>query len=276
MILRALNQKTARHLPFAGFLQLARDTGCIGVEPRTDLGRPIFDGMAPAAAGALARDHGLRLLGLSEVYPFNDWTEARAAQVQALIDLAEASGAETISLIPRVDGQGCEEGTRQATLRAVMRQILPLLQGRRIRALIEPIGFATSSLRDKAELVEAIEAVGGPGRFGLVHDTFQHCIAGGGPVFPEQTGLVHISGISDPGVALDAGQDAHRILVDAGDRCGTLAQIAALRDGGYAGAFSFECTKAGLAGQPGLATAIAASFAHIEAGLAARTQDGPA
>lgn len=268
MIARALNQKTLRHLGFADFLRLARATGCIGVEPRNDLGRPIFDGLAPEVAGALARAQGLRLLGLSEVYPFNDWSDDRARQIAALIDTAAAAGAETISLIPRVDGIGCADVQRQMQLRAAMREILPLLEGRGVLALIEPIGFATSSLRDKAELVEAIEAVGGPTRFKLVHDTFQHCIAGGGPIFPDHTAMVHISGISAPDVGLDAGQDGHRILVDAGDRCGTLAQIADFLGQGYDGPFSFECTAPGLLPPGREAEAIGQSFAFIEAALA--------
>ena len=34
--------------------------------------------------------------------------------------------------------------------------------------------------------------------------------------------------------------DAHRVLVDAGDRLGNLDQIRALLDAGYSGPFSFE------------------------------------
>ena len=69
----ALNQKTASRLDFAAFLDLAADLGCVGVEPRNDLGRPLFDGIAPGRAAEMARERGLRFVGLSEVYPFNDW-----------------------------------------------------------------------------------------------------------------------------------------------------------------------------------------------------------
>ena len=62
----ALNQKTASKLGFAAFLDLAAELGCIGVEPRNDLGRPFFDGIAPERAAEMARDRGLRLLGLSD------------------------------------------------------------------------------------------------------------------------------------------------------------------------------------------------------------------
>lgn len=230
---RALNQKTALDLPFEAFLDLAAGLGCAGVEPRNDLGRAFFDGIAPERAADMARARGLRFFGLSEVYGFNVWDDTRAAEIKGLIDMAAASGAETISLIPTVD----ERETRP--LRDVMRDILPMVEGTRVLPLIEPIGFEASSLRGKAELVEAIEAVGG---FKLVHDTFQHVIAGEDALFPEHTAMVHISGISDASVPLDAAQDGARVLVDAADRIGNRAQIDAFLGAGYTGAFSFECT----------------------------------
>ncbi|WP_018237074.1 TIM barrel protein [Ensifer sp. BR816] len=267
MINRALNQKTARHLSYEDFLDLAKELGCVGVEPRNDLGRPLFDGISAPRAGSMARERGLRLLGLSEVYPFNDWSDERANAVQSLIDAADESGAETISLIPRVDGRATEDGVRQQALRHAMREVLPMLDGRKVVALIEPIGFATSSLKDKAELVDAIEAMGGPTKFKLVHDTFQHAIAGDGPIFPEYTAIVHISGISDPAPALDGRLDAHRVFVDRKDRCGTIAQIENFLDAGYEGAFSFECTSPSIPASPTFARDVAASFEFISASV---------
>ena len=256
MIQRALNQKTLKPLSFPAYLEVARNMGCVGVEARNDLGRPFFDGIAPAAAGQAIRDHGLRLLGLSEVYGFNVWNDERTAQIGALIGVAVASGAETISLIPSVDDRPVRD------LRAVLRDIRDLLAGRPVLPLIEPIGFETSTLRKKAELVEAIEAVGGG--FKLVHDTFQHAIAGETAVFATHTGMVHISGLSVPGVPLDAAQDGHRGLVDEGDRCANLSQIEMLLAGGYAGGFSFECTEPSLWTLPDLQNRIVASFSWIE------------
>ncbi|WP_347312660.1 TIM barrel protein [Defluviimonas sp. SAOS-178_SWC] len=258
MIARALNQKTARDLPFEAFLDLAAGLGCVGVEPRNDLGRPLFDGIAPAHAAEMARTRGLRFLGLSEVYGFNVWDDERATQIQALIDIAEAAGAETISLIPSVDARP----TRP--LRDVMRDILPMVAGRAVLPLIEPIGFETSTLPRKAELVDAIEAVGGVGAFKLVHDTFQHVIAGESELFPHHTGIVHISGISDPDVALDARQDGHRGLICRDDRCDNRGQVRRFLAEGYEGAFSFECTEPGLIAAPDSAD-IDASFNWLSA-----------
>nr|WP_256368378.1 TIM barrel protein [Mangrovicoccus sp. HB161399] len=254
-----MNQKTARNLAYEAFLDLAARLDCVGVEPRDDLGRPMFDGIAPDLAGRMARDRGLRLLGVSEVYGFNVWDAAREAEICALRDLAEAAGAETLSLIPCVDGR------EVLPLEEAMARIAPLFEGAAVRPLIEPIGFVTSSLRTKRPLIEAMARIGG---FGMVHDTFQHVISGQAELFPAQTSMVHISGISDPEAALDDADDARRLLVEAQDRCGNATQVRAFLDGGYAGAFSFECTTAEVWDRPDLEAAIRASFELIEAAAA--------
>src|ERR1700722_6065375 len=97
----ALNQKTAPKLGFAAFLDLAAELGCVGVEPRNDLGRPVFDGIEPARAGEMARERGLRLLGLSEVYPFNDWNDDRRAAVGRLIEPAQSEQPRSAPCWPR-------------------------------------------------------------------------------------------------------------------------------------------------------------------------------
>ena len=115
-----------------------------------------------------------------------------------------------------------------------------MLEAADMIALVEPLVFLSSSLRSKQDAVDAIRAVGDEGRFKLVHDTFHHYLAGGGALFPEHTGIVHISGVVDPGPKPEEMQDGHRILVDAHDRLGNIEQIRALLDAGYDGAFSYE------------------------------------
>ncbi|MGL4491185.1 MAG: TIM barrel protein, partial [Rhizobiaceae bacterium] len=187
-----------------------------------------------------ARSKGLRLLGLSEAYGFNAWNEPMRAKVQLLIEQAKASGAESISLIPRNDAPKLTDRERFDALCEALDEILPMLEYAEMVALVEPLGFTTSSLRRKSEAVDAIEAVGGRDHFKLVHDTFHHHLAGGGPLFPEHTGIVHISGVVDPTLSPDDMQDGHRILVDERDRLGNIDQIKGLLAAGYKGAFSFE------------------------------------
>ncbi|KMK68991.1 TIM barrel protein [Puniceibacterium sp. IMCC21224] len=262
----ALNHMTTPRLGYADFLDLAARLGCVGVEVRNDIARPLFDGMDAADAGKLVTDKGLRLVGLSQVYPFNTWDTEREAAVRTLIATAQKCGAETISLIPRNDGTQTADGERQANLRTAMTAILPMLQDAGLVALVEPLGFGRSSLRSKTELVEAITEIGGE-HFKLVHDTFHHTLAGGGPIFPGHTGIIHISGVVDPALGVDQMEDEHRVLVDASDRLGNTDQIAALLAAGYQGPVSYECFSPQTHALTDPYTAIKRSFDFISSQL---------
>lgn len=237
----ALNHMTTPNLSFTDFVGLAHKLGCVGIEARNDIARPLFDGMSSVDAGKLVSQSGLRLVGLSQVYPFNTWDADREAAVLSLITTAKQAGAETISLIPRNDGTELADGERQQNLRKAMAAILPMLQDADMVALVEPLGFLRSSLRSKADLVDVIDAIDGTAHFKLVHDTFHHTLAGGGPIFPEYTGIVHISGVVDQSLTVDQMEDEHRVLVDQDDRLGNIDQIQVLIDAGYDGPISYEC-----------------------------------
>jgi 2-keto-myo-inositol isomerase len=138
-----------------------------------------------------------------------------------------------------------------------------------IVGLVEPLGFDTCSLRSKRRAAEAIVEVGGERTFRLTHDTFHHHLAGEPALFPELTGLVHISGVVNPLLAISDMRDAHRVLVDEGDRIGNLVQIGALLRGGYTGPVSFEPFAPELRQLPDAAQAIRKSMDFIEAELSA-------
>ena len=232
----ALNHMTVAGRSFAELCTLAARLGCVGVEARNDLPGPLFDGAdTPPARGSL------RLLAVAEVKRFNDWSEARRTEAADLIATAARAGAEAIALIPRNDMGGMGNGERQANLRVALRELKPMLDAAGLIGLVEPLGFETCALRHKSEAVEAIEALGAAATFRIVHDTFHHHLAGGGPLFAEHTGLVHISGVTDPALATRDMRDEHRGLVDAQDRLGTVDQLAALAAAGYDGPISFEC-----------------------------------
>lgn len=237
----ALNHMTTPNLGYAEFLDLASKLGCVGVEVRNDLNGPLFDGVDAVTAGKLAADKGLRIVGLSQIYPFNSWDSARENEVRALINTAKAAKAETISLIPRNDGTGLGNGARQANLRVALKAILPILQDAGVVALVEPLGFQRSSLRSKSELVSTILSIGGADSFKLVHDTFHHILAEEAALFPEHTGIVHLSAVVDPTKPIDQMEDEDRVLVDGDDRLHNVDQISALLDAGYDGVFSYEC-----------------------------------
>jgi 2-keto-myo-inositol isomerase len=264
----ALNHMTVARLSFRQLVALAADLGCVGIEVRNDLPQPLFDGMAPTDAGALIREAGLRLLAVAEVKRFNDWSAEKASEALALMRIARAAKAEAVSLIPRNDNQGMGNGERQAALRLSLKALLPMLEDHDLVGMVEPLGFEICALRYKAEAVEAIEAVGGQGRFKLVHDTFHHTLAHGGPIFPDHTGIVHISGVVEQSVGLDAMRDPHRVLVTAADRLANIDQIAALQAAGWQGPCSFEAFSPEVHALADPGRALRASIDLIRKGLA--------
>ena len=219
----------------AQFFAMARALGVTDVEIRNDT--PNVVGTVPAAeVKAAAEAAGVNLLSINALYPFNVWNDERRAQTEKLADYAAACGAKALVMCPLNDGTP----VAQADVVAALKAIKPILVERGIQGLVEPLGFPVSSLRRKADAIAAIQAAGGEGVFKLVHDTFHHHLAGETEFFPEWTGLVHISGVADPEVAVDDMLDAHRVLVNQQDRLGNVAQIRALQAAGYSGPFSFE------------------------------------
>jgi 2-keto-myo-inositol isomerase len=264
----AINHMTVAKLSYADLLDLAAELGCVGVEVRNDLPQPLFDGMAPGAAGDLARSRGLRLLAVAEVKRFNDWSGSKAVEALALMRIAQAAGAEAVSLIPRNDNLGMGNGERQAALRVALKALLPMLADHDLIGMVEPLGFEICALRHKAEAVEAIEAIGGRGRFKLVHDTFHHTLAQGEALFADHTGIVHISGVTDQAVTVSQMQDQHRVLVDHADRLGNIDQLAALAALGWTGPVSFEAFSPLVHASITPAADLSASIAFIRDGLA--------
>jgi len=263
----ALNHMAAPNLGYAALLDLASDLGCAGVEFRNDLPGALFDGAAPetVAAGLPARD--LHLFALAEVKAFHDFTDDTRARAAALMATAQACGAQSIALIPRNDGLRTAQGEARADLVTALRELAPMLAAHNLIGLVEPLGFETCPLRQKADAVEVIEALGQAHRFKLVHDTFHHHLAGGGPIFAAHTAMVHISGVSDQMVSVGDMRDKHRVLIDADDRLNNLSQIAALYAAGYDGPLSFEPFAPEIHALTDPATAFARSIQFIRSGL---------
>ena len=257
-------------LRWDAFLSLARSLDCVGVEFRNDLPEPISGMDDPVAVRTMARNAGLRILALAEIKAFNDWSDRKRAEAAELIRIAAGCGAEAVTLIPRCDGYGCGNGERQANLRVALRELAPMLADRQLIGLVEPLGFEMSSLRHKSEVVDAIDALGLADRFLLVHDTFHHTLAGDGPVFAGHTGIVHVSGVTDPKLALHEMRDWHRALIDIRDRLGSAAQVRELTNAGYTGAISIEAFAPTIHALHEPAGELARSFEFIYSSLANR------
>lgn len=237
----ALNHMTAPKLGLAAFMARAKTLGMPRVEIRNDLdGNAILDGTPAEAVKQMAKATDVEIVSINALQRFNDWSAEREVEAGELASYAAACGAKALVLVPTNDGSGLAEGERQGNLCKALRGLLPILEKHGIVGLVEPLGFASCSLRSKREAVAAIDEIGGRDRFRLVHDTFHHVLAGEAELFPDRTGLVHISGVDDSDVAVGDLRDLHRVMVGPNDRLDNVGQMRALRAAGYAGPFSFE------------------------------------
>jgi len=236
----SLNHMTVKAMSFSSLLDSAKALGCAGVELRNDLATPLFDGANAEQAGKVVADAGLNVFAVAEVKAFNHFTEDTRNKAIALMDTATACGAKGIALIPRCDGQGIKKSERINALKHALSELKPLLAMRKLIGFVEPLGFEQSSLRFKSEAVDMINECDASDQFQLVHDTFHHYLAGGGPMYPDMTGMVHVSGVVDHSLAAQDINDAHRVLVDQHDRLENIGQLQALTTGGYAGPISME------------------------------------
>ncbi len=238
----AINHMATPSLNYADFIALADRLDCSGVEFRNDFpGVELFDGEPAANVKAAVAEKGLRILALSEVKRFNDWSDAKRDEARRMIETAVECGAEALALVPVNDADFLSDSEARArALRNALEELAPLLSEAGLIGFVEPLGFEISSVRTKREAVNAIMDVGVQDRFQLVHDTFHHFIAGETEFFPKITGIVHISGVVDPTVQPNEMRDGHRALVDAADRLGNVVQIGTLYRDGYRGCVSFE------------------------------------
>lgn len=262
-----LNHMTCPHGSAHALIDLAAQLGCVGVELRNDLHQPLFDGQSPDGFRATIRKAGVRLLALAEVKAFNAVPENNHAAATDLIRTAAACGAEGVALIPWVDTGAIPRDAQRAALVAALDMLQPVLEEHHMRGYIEPLGFVTSSLRYKEDVVAVLDARGRPSCFAMVHDTFHHHLAGGGAVYADLTAIVHISGVTDPAVEVDDMTDAHRVLVDAHDRLDTIGQLQSLINAGYTGPASFEAFAPKIHDMKDPAEALAGSIAFITSRL---------
>jgi len=239
----ALNHMAAPQLALADFFALARSLGISGVEIRNDIaGQAILDGTSASAVKALAAQHDVSIISINALQKFNHWSAERAAEAEILADYAAACGSQALVLVAANDGTrlgSAAERIGNATQSLI--GLKPILAARGLIGLVECLGFEACSLRSKREASAAMTAADPTHEtFRLTHDTFHHLLAGEGEIFPQLTGLIHISGVDDPAVAVSDMRDSHRVLVGPADRVGNIEQVAALRAGGYAGPISFE------------------------------------
>jgi 2-keto-myo-inositol isomerase len=263
----ALNHMAAPRKQFPEFAALARSLGITDVEIRNDLaGVAIADGTAAEHVRQQAVSAGVSIVSINALQRFNTWDEEREAEAVALATYAAGCGAKALVLCPVNSWDDRRDATRrQADLRYALERLAPILSRAGLLGLVEPLGFAESSLRFKRDVVAAIDAVGAGQTFALVHDTFHHFLSSETEFFPERTGLVHISGVEDRILAHAEIRDGHRVLVGEADILGNIEQIRALLRGGYRGLFSFEPFAESIQADENITDALNESIALVRA-----------
>lgn len=237
----AINHMSAPQLSLSAFFELAAGLSATRVEIRNDIaGNAILDGTSAAEVRRLAEANGVTIISINALQHFNHWSTDRAAEAETLAAYCAESGSKALVLVADNGGQEPDSAKRIADATESLIGLAPILRRHGIIGLVECLGFETCSLRSKREAVAAIDAADGHDVFRLTHDTFHHHLAGEGDLFPELTGLIHISGVDDPSVSVADMRDSHRVLVGPKDRLGNISQIKALQQGGYAGPLSFE------------------------------------
>lgn len=266
----ALNRMVAPRLSLPAFIDLALTLKVDAIEIRNDLaGVEIEDGTPPQRVRELCAAQGLKVLSINALYPFDVWNDERRQQALKLAAYARACGAEGLVLCPLNDpADPRTEAQRSSGLHSALTELAPILRNHGLLGFIEPLGFEECALRHKRTVVEAIRAIGGLDVLRLVHDTFHHHLAGERELFPELTGLVHISGVEDRQAPLNRIRDGHRVLVGEADILGNVAQIDTLRSSGYSGYLSFEPFAESVHGLADIQQALAASIAHLRQALA--------
>ncbi|KFC71057.1 putative sugar epimerase [Devosia sp. LC5] len=267
----AINHMSAPQLRLPEFFALARQLGAPRVEIRNDIaGNAILDGTTAAEVRALAKANDITIISINALQRFNLWSGNRASEAEAIADYAAAAGAQALVLVAANDTHSMLADQRVEYASTALTFLAPILRDRGLTGLVECLGFESCSLRSKSEAVSAIDNANGRDVFRLTHDTFHHHLAGEPELFPELTGLVHISGVDDPAVAISDMRDSHRLLVGPKDRLGNIEQIKALRAGGYNGPLSFEPFAEELRHLADPAAAISQSMNFIVSGLKER------
>lgn len=238
----SLNHMVCPKLSAIELIDAACRLGLNAVELRNDIqDNSLTELKSAQQIGQYAREKGITIISINALYPFNIWNDERATQARQLAQLAQACGATGLVLCPfNEPGFNATETEKQQGLETALSELKNILDSHQLKGFVEPLGFPVSSMRFKREAVDAIRAINGESTFSLVHDTFHHKGAGETEMFPQQTGLVHISGLEDKEISFETMQDAHRVLVGPDDRLENIAQISVLQAHGFSGYFSFE------------------------------------
>jgi 2-keto-myo-inositol isomerase len=261
----ALNHMVAPKLGYREFFELALRLGINAVEIRNDIPVSLMGTKNAKVIGKMAKDMGLTIININGLQRWNQWTKAKADEAKKLAEYIHLAGGKNLILVPTNDKKfRPSQSERLDGIHVALEGLKGILKDHGLIGCVEPLGFEECSLRFKREAIEAIDAVGATKRFRLTHDTFHHFVAGEKDVFPERTGLIHISGVVDRKHTAATMRDSERVLVDANDLIDNKGQIKRLIDGGYQGFVSFEPFNGQVHASTQIARDLARSMDYLE------------
>lgn len=239
----SLNRIMQPDLSLPEFIDLAAGCSADGVEIRNDLADPsLLGGESPEAIRRLCGETGVAVRTVNALQRFNDpdLFDEKYHELGNLIREAAAVDCRYVVLCPVNDPADHRDANRrQGDLVAALERYAPLFDEYGAIGLVEPLGFAICSVRTKKEAVDAIVQAAHPELYRIVHDTFHHYLSGETEYFPEETGLIHVSGVSR-GKYPEEMNDDDRRMVDEDDVMDNRGQVSGLYEGGFDGIFSFE------------------------------------
>ena len=246
-----LNRIICPTLDIKDFFQLANDLELQYVELRNDLPeKNIIDDYSVQEIRSLIRYYNVKICSINALQEFNYLAkiDKTKKELKDLVSLAREIDCQAIIMCPfnKVDisqqNQNLETYYQETIL--ALKELLPLFQNNGLMGYIEPLGFATSSLRSTLSTMKLIKETGYE-VYKIVHDTFHHFLGTdylkllGMQYDMECTGLMHISAVTTD-ISPEKYRDEHRNMDFKRDKLNNKEQVDLFVKEGYEGIISFE------------------------------------
>tara|TARA_Y100000590_G_C15491274_1_gene927839 strand:- start:58 stop:879 length:822 start_codon:yes stop_codon:yes gene_type:complete len=236
----SLNHILSPNLLIEDFIKLVKNIDLKYVEIRNDLPNINLQDQIPEKIRELSIKNNIKILTINALQKFNIWNKERENELIFLCNFAKKCDCRGIVLVPLNTGEYTAYNERNNILRNSLKNISNIMNDFELIGYVEPLGFKTSSLRLKKEVIEIINSINSKQSLRILHDTFHHYLSEEKNIYPEYTGLVHISGVSNTKLKSSNILDEHRVLIDKNDILKNVDQITELIHKGYSGNFSFE------------------------------------
>jgi len=236
----SLNHIISPNLNFEDFFKQAYDLEIKNIEIRNDLPKLDFNQIDINEIIDLKNKFKIEIISINALQKFNIWNDERKKELISLCNIAQKIDCSGLVLCPLNNSEYLDKESRIKILKKSLQEINPILSDYNIKGFVEPLGFKSCSLRYKSEVINVLNFFNNDHMFSLVHDTFHHVVAQEESIFPNQTGIVHISGVNKKDIKINDYTDELRELINEEDKINNITQINYFIEKGYSGIFSFE------------------------------------